>query len=103
MVTTTQTTVNVPATWDSAANDGKGAVGSKQEVTVESKQAGEFTDILELYENDEQKAVDAVNSLLLNQAKQRAYQNALARIKPPDNPEAARERAVTQLIRCGIQ
>ena len=89
---------NVPATWDTENNK----VGSKSSVNVTAKQGTEFTDIVELYDGDEKKVVDAVNNLLANQAKQRAYQNALARVKPPDNPEAAKERAITQLIRCGF-
>ena len=89
---------NVPATWNAEENK----VGSKSSATVTAKQGTEFTDIVELFDGDEKKAVDAVNNLLANQAKQRSYQNALARVKPPDNPEAAKERAITQLIRCGF-
>ena len=98
MVSEKHAQVNVPSAWDSENNK----VATKTEKDVFAKQADNFTDILELYENDESKAVEAVNNLLMNQAKQRAYQNALARIKPPDNPFAAIERAVTQLIRCGL-
>ena len=98
MVTNPTFEVNVPATWNSEDNK----VGSKSPTSVNANQGTEFADILELFGGDEQKAVDSVNNLLANQAKQRAYQNALARVKPPDNPEAAKERAITQLIRCGF-
>ena len=98
MVSTSEFEVNVPSSWDTENNK----VGSKSPVTVKSQQASDFTDIVELFDGNEQKAVDAVNNLLANQSKQRAYQNALARVKPPDNPEAAKERAITQLIRCGF-
>ena len=90
--------VNVPTSWDAE----KGKVAGKTPKNVTAKQASEFADILELYGGDEIKAVEAVNNLLANQAKQREYQNALARVRPPDNPEAAKERAITQLIRCGF-
>lgn len=90
--------VNVPATWDTTKNK----VGDKEKQEVTAKQAQEFTDILEIYENDEAKAVEAVNNTLANQAKSRAYQNAMARVRPPDDPVAARQRAITSLIRVGM-